>query len=69
MMICKYILKFTFKFRCIIYTYVLIWIFIMLQSYSIYTLKFVFDVNPYFYQLLSSALDHKGGNELSVLLS
>ena len=33
-----------------------------------YLLHFMFDVNPYYYQKISSALDHKGGNEFSVVL-
>ena len=41
----------------------------MLQSYDIYTLHFMFDVNPYYYQILRSGLDQKGGKELSVVLS
>ena len=40
----------------------------MLQSCNIYTLHFMFDVNPYYYQILSSALDHEGGNEFSEVL-
>ena len=28
----------------------------------------MFDVNPLYYQTISSALDHKGGNEFSVEL-
>ena len=28
----------------------------------------MFDVNPYYYQILSSALDYKIGNEFSVVL-
>ena len=40
----------------------------MLQSYDIYRLHFMFDVNPYYYQKIGSALDHKGANEFSLVL-
>ena len=40
----------------------------MFQSYDIHTLHFVFDVNPYYYQKIYSAIDHKEGNEFSVVL-
>ena len=46
----------------------LIWWFIMLPNCNIYILRFMSDGNQYYFQKLSTALDHKGGNELSVVL-
>ena len=41
---------------------------IMLQRYDICTLHFMYNVNPYFYQIISSSIDHKRGNEFSAVL-
>ena len=65
---CNNIFKYTYKITYIIYLYVLIWKFNMLQSYDAYTLNFMSDVNPYSYQIISSALDHKGGSKFSVVV-
>ena len=48
--------------------YILIKVYNMLQGYDNYTLHFRSDENPYCYQIIRSALDHKEGNEFSVVL-
>ena len=48
--------------------YILIRIYNLLQSYDIYNLHFMSDVNPYYYQILASTLDHREGTEFSVVL-
>ena len=40
----------------------------MLQIYNICKLHFVFDVNPYFYQMMESANDHKEETDFRVVL-
>ena len=69
MKIYKYIFKYTYIFTYITYPYVLREIFIILQSYDIFMLQFLSDVIPYYYQIISSELDHKKANEFSVVLS
>ena len=62
MRVFKHISIYTYIFTYKIYPYVIIWIYIMLQVYD------MSDVNPYCYQIIKNALDHKGGNEFSVVL-
>ena len=40
----------------------------MLQSYNNYMLQSMFDVNPYYYQMIRSAPDHKEEKEFSVVV-
>ena len=40
---------------------------IFLQGDTFYTLHLMCDVNPYYYQIIRSALDHKKENEYSVM--
>ena len=69
MKLSKYKFTLTYMILDIIFLYVLIWQFIMLESDDIYTLHFIFDVNPYYHQILSDALDHKGRNNFKLVLS
>ena len=62
MRIYKHIFLYTYIFTYIIYPHVSIWIYNKLQAND------MSDVNPYYYQIISNALDHEVANEFSLVL-